>query len=270
MSCSRTIYTKNLAHLGDCIYSIIMFSHIKDYIETNKIIFYFYCLDENLKEVIDFNNSNNIIILPSSRATTSHHIYDLWIGSSEYKYNWYSFIDQTETILNYDVFFKTYYNKLFSILNIPIKIEKFTYNDDDLVTRCNNINATTNNAFMNIDFFINNGAPRSGQLDYNLDEWNAFIIELSKKYNVITTQKVHGIKCTRDYNLTVKDIAAVSLNIPKFIAIESGVITGLYNKFVVDNPQKVVFTISKYSYHACSFNNFIWVSGINKLKCLLY
>ena len=98
----------------------------------------------------------------------------------------------------------------------------------------------------------------------------SFIIDLSKKYNVVTTQKVDGIKCTRDYNLTVKDIAAISLNIPKFIAIESGVITGLYNKFVVDNPQKVVFTLSNYAYHACSFNNFIWVSGINKLRFLLY
>ena len=249
---------------------MIMFSHIKEYIETNNIIIYFYCVNENINEVIDFNNSNNIIVLPLSSATTSDYIYDFWIGSREYEYNWYSFIGKAETILNYDIFFKTYYNQLLDIMSVPIKIDKFMYNDDDLVTRCNNINATTNNAFMNIDFFINNGAPRSGQLEYNLDEWNKFIIDLSKKYNVVTTQKVDGIKCTRDYNLTVKDIAAISLNIPKFIAIESGVITGLYNKFVVDNPQKVVFTLSNYAYHACSFNNFIWVSGINKLRFLLY
>jgi|LakMenEpi03Aug12_release.lakeMendotaPanAssembly.Ray.scaffolds.fasta_scaffold11351_12 hypothetical protein len=266
MSFIRTIHTKNIGHLGDCIYSMIMFNQIKDYIETTNILFYFYCHDEYIHEVIDFNNSDNIIILPLSSMKMNENVYELWIGSSDYKYNWYSSSNQ---LLHYDIFFTVYYNMFLNVINIPIKIEKFTYKGDDLITRCNLINTRTNNAFANIDLLINNGIPQSRQFEYNLDQWNTFVIELSKKYNIITTKKVSNIKCTRDYNLTVKDIAAISININKFIAIESGVITGLYNKFVVDNPDKIVFTLSNDIRYACSFKNFIWKSNLSELRFLL-
>ena len=270
MSICKVIYTKNMLHLGDCIYSMILFNNIRDYIEKNNIYIYFYCNDEHLSQVIDFNNSQHIIVKSISNSRNDEKIYDLWIGSNEYTFNWYSFINEKDTVLYYDDFFKRYYNTILNKLDIPITIDIFMYNDDDLLSRCNYLNTKTHNAFMNIDFLINNGAPNSGQLDYNVDEWNEFIIKLSLKFNIITTQKVHGIKCTRDYKLTVKDIAAISLNIDKFIAIESGVITGLYNKFLVNNPDKTVYTLSKFHYHECSFDNFIYKSHIKELDFLLH
>jgi hypothetical protein len=59
-------------------------------------------------------------------------------------------------------------------------------------------------------------------------------------------QKVENIKCTRDYNLTAKDIAAISLNIKRFIVIESGIIAGLYNDYLVDNLDVTVYNLSKF------------------------
>ena len=261
------IYTKNLLHLGDCIYSFILFYNIKDYIEKHNIIIYFYCLDIHIRQVKDFNCSNNILIFTQHHIPTDVKVYDLWIGSPEYSYNWYSNIEEP-TIIPYDVFFCKYYNNFLKIVGIPIEIEKFIYEDNELFTRCEKINNITNNKYLNIDFLINNSTPRSEQVEYDINIWEHFIIQLSKKYNIVTTQKVDNIKCTRDDNLTVKDIAAISLNIKNFIAIESGVMSGLYNKYITENAN-VVYNLSKYDYHACSFSNFNIKNNIEDLYFLL-
>ena len=62
MTSNKTIFTKNSAHLGDCIFCCVFFNKIKKYIEDNNIIFYFYCESDNYKQVIEFNTSKNVII----------------------------------------------------------------------------------------------------------------------------------------------------------------------------------------------------------------
>jgi hypothetical protein len=256
MSEKTILYTKNLTHLGDCIYSIIMFKNIYEYLESNNIFIYFYCTHGNLQQVQDFNNSNNVIVSSETQIKNDIQIYDLWIGSPDYKYNWYSAINNT-SFISYDMFFCKFYNNFLKLVNIPIQIDKFIYTDAELFSRCDNINNFTNNKYLDIDFLINNAYPMSGQIDYDINEWNNFILQLSKKYNIVTTQKVRDIKCTRDDNLSVKDIASISLNIKNFIFIESGVISGLYNKYITENSKVTVYNLSKYEYHKCSFQNFI-------------
>lgn len=263
----RIIYTKNTFHLGDCIYSLIFFYNIEEYIKQNNIIIHFFCAHENYEQILDFNNCSNVVIFPLSSCPINEHIYDLWIGSSNYKYNW-SYSIQNQNI-KYDCFFCNYYNSILDLWNIPIKIEKFIYKDLNLTERCENINKRTNNKYTNIDFLINNGVPRSGQLDYNLEEWNNFLIKLSKIYKIVTTQKIEGIICTRDDNLTAKDIASISLNSKNIIAIESGVIAGFYNSYITDNPDVTVYNLSRYHYHECSFSNFNFTYKISDLNWLL-
>jgi len=55
----------------------------------------------------------------------------------------------------------------------------------------------------------------------------------NQKYRLVTTTKVDGILCTMDDNLTVKDIAALSINVKVIIAINSGVVPGLLNKYTL-------------------------------------
>jgi hypothetical protein len=262
----KIIHTKNFTHLGDCIYNMIMFKNIYEYLENNNIYIHFYCTNDNVEQVKDFNNSNNVIVESIDKMPNNVKIYDLWIGCSDYEYNYYSNI---ETENGYDIFLCKFFNNFLKLINIPIQMDKFIYIDADLFTRCDNINKTTNNKYMNIDFLINNGSPRSGQINYNINEWNTFILQLSKKYNIVTTQKVDGIKCTRDDNLNVKDIAAIALNINNFICIESGVISALYNKYITENNKVVMYNLSQYNYLKCSFPNFIWKSHINELNFLL-
>ena len=265
---ATTIYTKNKYHLGDCIYSMIMFKNINHYLEEHNITVYFYCDDENLPQVKDFNNSPRIIVDSLSKMNTSERIYDLWIGSSNYEYSYFPAI-RDPSYTTYDEFFCKFYNNVLTIMNIPVKLNTFIYSDEDLVSRCDKIVARTNDSYKDIDFLINNGTPRSGQYHYNVSEWNDFITKLSKKYKVVTTQKVDGVKCTREDNLMVADIAAISLNAKNIITIESGVISGFYNKYITEDPNKKVYTVSSYAVHKCSFANFTWISELNQLSFLV-
>jgi len=189
------------------------------------------------------------------------------MGTPDCKYNWWN--ATKEPIIPYDHFFMNFYNNFLKEVEIPIKLEKFVYKCDCLIDRCNKINNMTNNKYIGIDFLINNGRPNSGQVEYNDEQWNNFVIDLNKKYKVVTTQKVDNIPCTRDDNLTAKDIAAISLNIKTFILIESGVTVGLYNDYVTENQDVTVYHLSKCSYHKTSFSNWKFYDHINKLMFLL-
>lgn len=264
----RTIYTKNAWHLGDCIYSSIMLKKIQNYIEENDIVVYFYCEDEYIWQVRDFNNSANIIVESIRELPPGVDVHDLWMGCTDYEYNWFSAITK-EDFISYNSYFCDLYNEILRKLEIPVVINSFTYSDTDLVDRCKRINEQTNGKYLDIDFLINNGAPRSGQLNYDINEWDNFITKLGEKYNVVTTQKVNNIKCTRDDNLPVKDIAAISLNAKNIIAIESGVTSGLYNTYVTEDPSKTVYTLSKEYVHGCSFPNFNFKVSLRELEFLL-
>ena len=263
----QIIHTKNVFHLGDCIYSLIFFYNINDYLKQNNILIYFYCNNEYYSQINDFNNLDNIKIYSIDFLPSDKKIYDLWIGSSDYNYNWYNNI--IEPIIAYDIFLCKYYNNILKNMNIPVIIEKFIYKDTELIKRAVNINLHSDNYYKNIDFLINNAIPMSGQFDYNLIEFNNYIVKLSKKYNIVTTQKVENIKCTRDYKLSAKDIASISLNIKNFIVIESGIIAGLYNEYLVDNPDVIIYNLAKYDYHFCSFKNFHHKKNLNELGFLI-
>jgi hypothetical protein len=267
MDTTKVIYTKNSGHLGDCIYTMIFLKNIDNYLKDNNIHIYFYCTDDHHYQVKEFNNSSNIFVYSCSQMINGIFMYNLWIGSIYNDFNWYTYISGDTTC--YDHFFCQYYSNFLNILDIPIKIEKFIYEDDDLMRRCIQINKCTNDKYKNIDFLINNAEPMSGQVDYNLEEWNNFLIKLSEIYNIVTTQKVANIKCTRDDNLTAKDIAAIGLNIKNFIMIESGVVAGFYNKYITENSNITFYKLSKYDYHQCSFSNFIHIPHISHLYFLL-
>ena len=264
---SQIIYNKNELHLGDCIYSLIFFNNINDFLKNNNMFIYFYCNNEHYPQINDFNNLENIKIFSTDLLPINKKVYNLWIGSSDYNYNWYNAIN--EPLIAYDKFFCKFYNNILNYMNIPVIIEKFIYKDNELAKRCLDINLRSGDYYNNLDYLINNATPLSGQFDYNVFEFDNFIIELSKKYNIVTTQKVKNIKCTRDFNLSAKDIASISLNIKNFIVLESGIIAGLYNNFLVDNPDVTIYTLSKFDYHFSSFKNFNLKKNLKELKFLI-
>jgi hypothetical protein len=261
---SKKINTYNSNHLGDTIFCFICFYHIKNYIEENNIQIFFFCNDINIHQLSEFNySSNNISILPIEHMPKNEEMHDLWIGQS-IEYNYYDEVCYRKEY--FDVFLSNFYNIFLTKINIPIKIGNFIYDDASLYARCYEINYTTNNKYRNIDFLFNNSRPCSGQIDYNEYEWDNFAIELSKKYNIVTTKKVGEIKCTIDDNLTVRDIAAISTGIKKFILLGNGVAAGLMNNYMIHNAEIVYYLCGR---DVISFANFINKTHINEMAFLL-
>ena len=124
----------------------------------------------------------------------------------------------------------------------------------------------TLNKYTDLDILILNSTPRSGQYYKNDAEWNPLILKLNEKYKIVTTENVPGVNCTQDDGLTVKDIAAISTNSKKIIAVSSGVITGLFNTYTLNNVE-VIYTLS-FS-EGYEHPKIISMTNINDLNSLL-
>lgn len=104
----------------------------------NNTLIYFYCDIAYYPQINDFNSLSNVKIFSSDNIhcifrQNNEKVYDLYIGSSDYNYNWYNAI--VEPTIAYDAFFCKYHNNILRDMNIPVIIQKFVYKDDDLLTR---------------------------------------------------------------------------------------------------------------------------------------
>ena len=210
---SNIIEIRNAYHLGDNIINFIFFYKIKDYIESNNIIIHYYCWSQYHKNLHDFNCSNNIKIFDYENRG-----YVLWQGGTTPNQH---YIEDT-LIGMFNIFLNTY--------NIPISVNEFEYEDPDLLKRFNILE----DKYKQIDILIINSQPHSGQYRYNKNEWDNFILGLNEKYKIVTTEKVSdNILCVDTFS--VKNIAAIALNVKKIIAINTGPSIPLYNKNILDN-----------------------------------
>jgi len=235
----------DLFHLGDNIINFIFFYKIKKYIEENNITINYYCYKKYHANLLEFKCSDNINICDVSlvefpnnhqithrlRYATINNIktemYHLWQGTDNNGIYQPSIEDLLCTLFN--LFLQHY--------NIPITVNEFEYQDDDLINRY----SLLEQKFKNIDILIVNSTPLSGQYPYNKAEWNDFIIKLSKKYKVAITEKINDINenivCLSDFSL--KQIAAVALGVKKIIAINTGPSIPLYNTDILNKVEMI-------------------------------
>jgi hypothetical protein len=110
---------------------------------------------------------------------------------------------------------------------------------------------------------ILNSTPFSGQYEYNKAIWDNYIINLNRRFKIITTTKVHNVLCTYDDKLTIKDIASLSTKAKVVIAINSGVFPGLLNYYTLTSV-KHFYIFDNRSYY--SYPNFENKSCITDIK----
>ena len=262
----RTIYLHNEFHLGDSVFNIILISNIiKKYLIDNNIKIYYYCQGIYIDQLKEFNNCKNVIILPINEKPKNS--LQLWINNKTINFT----MDKvyTEVIkrgmkrLFYDIYYCKFFNKFFDLFNLRLKLVKFYYKDRDLIIRYKNIMNNFDEKYKNIDILVINSQPFSEQYKYNKLEWDKYIIELNKKYKIITTTKVDGIHCTMDDNFTIKDIASLSINVKVIIAVNSGVVPGLLNKYTLNNVKQFYIFDDRCKY---SYNKFQNKENINDIK----
>ena len=224
---SRIIETNCHAHLGDNIINFIFFYKIKDYIELNNIIIHYYCLNQYHKNLNDFNCSDNIKILGYENKG---HL--LWQGGNTPDQHYI----EDKLVGMFNIFLNSH--------NIAISVNEFEYEDTDLLKRFNELEEK----YKNIDILIINSSPLSGQYNYNKHEWDHFILKLSEKYTIATTEKVSDNILSLE-TVSVKNIAAIALNVKKIIAINTGPSIPLYNKNILDNIEDLYLFSTNGSYN---------------------
>jgi hypothetical protein len=214
---SFIIDVQNAHHLGDNIINFIFFYKIKNFIEENNIIIHYYCWSKYHKNLLDFKSSENIRIF---EYENKGHI--LWQGGSTP----HSHFIEDKLCNMFNIFLQKY--------KIPILVNSFEYQDSELFIRHENLD----NKYKSIDILIINSTPLSGQYMYNREIWNQFIIRLSQKYSVASTEKVNDSILSLD-NMSVKNIAALALKVKKIIAINTGPSIPLYNTDILNNVEVI-------------------------------
>ena len=250
---NKVYHLHNYYGLGDNVFNFILFSQLKNYIETNNIHIYYYAKNEYLYQLKEFIYSENIFL--RSLEDKPNNSIELWIN-----YGFFECRHDCQNLpINFNYYYKMFFNKVLNKLNIHLSINRLLYVDNNLIDIYNNIP----DKYKKFDILILNSQPSSGQYNYNKDEWDTYIINLvNNGYNVLTTTKVFDLISTADDNLTIKDIAALSTKAQIIIAINSGVVPGLLNNITLLNVKHIYIFDDKCYYSYPNFENKNFINDI--------
>jgi hypothetical protein len=233
--------------LGDSIINFIFFYKLKDYIEENNIQINYHCHEKHHNNLKNFNCSKNIKILPFEE--TGHC---LWQGTEDLHSGKY-----IEDILC-DMF-----NKFLKENDVPITLDKFEYQDQDLLDRYEKLDKK----YKNLDILIINSIPNSSQFSYDKSEFDNLIIELNKKYKVATSLRVNNEILALD-DFSVKDIAAAATHCNKIIAINTGPSVAMYNTDILDNIDSF-YILDTTTHYKFKTRKFVKCNKLSDLSFLL-
>ncbi len=239
-----TYHLHNNYHLGDSVFNLIFFNIIRRYLETKNITIYYYCKDCYIYQLKEFVHSDNIKL----KSILSHPVssVELWVNNRLFGLNH----DLIPKPLDYNTFYVKFFNIVLEKLHFKAIIKRFEYRPNDLL----NIYEELPDKYKNIQILILNSQPLSGQFDYNKGEWDNYIKGLNQHFNICTTTKVKNVTSTSDNRLTIKQIAALSTDVPIIIAINSGVLPGLLNKYTLNNVKRC-YTFDTRCYY--TYPNFV-------------
>jgi hypothetical protein len=238
------VQSYNNLGLGDSIINFIFFKQIKEYIESNNIIIHYRCKVQHHKNLSDFNYSKNIIILPWENIgyiLWQRTIFELNTETSSY---------EEILCLMFNIFLKTY--------NIPIVVNSFEYQDPDLFERFQLLD----DQYKNVDILVINSIPLSGQFTYSKEEWNEFLIKLSKKYKIATTEKVADNILSINH-FSVKNIAALATSVKKIITINTGPSMPLFNTDILEKVDQIYMFSDGYIFKTRKFVKMKHISELN-------
>jgi hypothetical protein len=248
---NKIYHIHNDKGLGDNVFNIIFLNIIKDYIVKNNIKIYYYTKIIYIKQLYEFINIHeNIFLLPF--FTKPKFSLELWVNNKFFGYTHENNVINSPTNkINYNIFYKKFFNIVLKKLNFNISVNKLAYYDEDILTRYDLLP----NKYKEFDILIVNSQPHSGQYHYNKSSWDNYILELNSQFKILTTTKVDGVLCTYDNNLTIKDIASLSTKAKIIIAINSGVVPGLLNYYTLTKTKHVYIFDNRCFYSYPNFEN---------------
>jgi hypothetical protein len=236
---TRTIEFYNDYHLGDNVFHLTFLRKLCA-LTSDKFVYYIkpnYIAELN-NHIVGFEN--RISLRPLSEKTAL--AMNAWIGEIYFAHPGSSI---------YDIFY----------------IDWFNYLTNKMYGKSLNLTLISDYLPLSMgtpqyDMLIINSVPQSNQFALNEQLFNEYIVNLSKKYKVITTKKVDGVPCSIDTNMTLIDIGAIAAKVDHVIAIHTGPITTCINQWAVNNVKSWVICDIKNSF---SFSNMTWVRNMQEL-----
>lgn len=219
----------NKWHLGDCLYTIHYLNKLIQQESDLSVIFY--CKLEYHYELKYWIESDKIILY-DIKDNIPDHAFNTWIGEDDYYWK-----NITPTFNNnFDLFYIEYFN----ILSKKLGLQNPIITPDDLLFDNPEINHP--NEFPSFDYLIINSEGNSGQVDEDaVKNLNYFVTSRLKDYRVITTSPINNnIDCTRYYNMTLFDIAQLSLKTDYIIGIHTAPMLPTLNCYTINTNIKWV------------------------------
>ncbi len=230
----------NPYHLGDQIFNMILFHKISDLLKRLDVKIRYSCKREYHEQVGEFIEDKERIQL----VDLDNQGLELWINNPQIIKRY-----ELQSLVGYDNYYILFFQEVLRKMCVPYLLMDLKFEDEDLLFRQKKIYEKYTE-MENVEILIINSIPLSGQYRYSAEIWNRFIFYLSKKYKVITTNKVENILCTQDMQFSVKDIGSISTKMRYIIGINTGPFVGCYNVYTLQNVEKIyIFVDNLYFQH---------------------
>jgi hypothetical protein len=135
-------------------------------------------------------------------------------------------------------YYNAFYANILKIIGLEGKgIDTSLYQKEDYLLT---IYEGLDDKYKNIDILIINAEPKSGQLEYNKQDFDATIKKLAEKYRVVTTAPSgsDNIPCTMNDGLALQDIGAISTHTKYILAVSSGPLVPCLNLHTKQSVKK--------------------------------
>lgn len=206
-------------HLGDCVLHLYYLRALEDY--GYEHTYDFYVRPEYISELqTQITGYKNIRILPRQYAPSNS--INSWINVNNYFFN---------DILSWD--YNNFYIRWFGYLSEKIglinPVKSMVCKYKEII---NNIPKDSWDIL-----YINSEGFSNGYI-YNKMQYDELANLLEKKFKILTTHKIDGFECTRDYNWNLLQIAGASINCKYVIGNNTSPIHLCFNKWTLPNIKK--------------------------------
>lgn len=204
----------NKYHLGDSIYSLIYLNNLKLNNQDLEINY-----SSNISYFSELKIHSNI------NFTNNYKGIDLWIQANNF---WGNFT-KNKSVIFYDEFFHHFYNDLSQRYNLKTSFDNI---EDTLYS-----NPLLKASEKSYDLLLINSRGLSAQYRYVYTDFIKFVNKLPH-LNIITTEKISGYECTRDYNMNLLDIANLAINCKYIVGVHTAPYSTALNKESVKSVKK--------------------------------
>jgi hypothetical protein len=247
----------NEYHIGDCLMPLRLFYSIrKVLIEKNIQIKFYYnagYIKNFINELHRYAIPDVVELLPTSIKPAN--AYNTWIGvllKGLHHTSWSEYYE----VLQEDMI--RYMNLQDCNINCNFLLDEPYLLD---------IYETIEEQYKNIDILVINSFAQSGQYTRHPQEMDELCRFLNKSYNIITTRKLEGIKCTLDADYRIQDIGAIATHAKYVVALMTGPINGITNIQTHMSVKKWFIIISSMAHYTFKYidYNFIYDGNLQPI-----